>query len=436
MSLLAKLREDALAVHKALEEHLATPPEGRGADFREKGDRILADAEEKRLALQAELDVTHAAERLGGLVVEPNGQRLSGVVPNDAGAATGGTTQPIETRSLGLRFAEAVKAHRQKHPGGNAEGVAVNAGGPLYGPESRAVIYGAALAADMVRPLLVPGIVRGNEPLGVRAMRDVLLGGSMTSDAVTFIKENVFTNAAATVAEATSAATGAKPESSLTFTQVTVPAEVIAHWIPITRQALDDTAMLQSYVEGRLIDGLRREENDQLLNGDGTSPNISGILDQSGLQVLDQTYFTGAAVQNPGAGGPENYNRILRAMTLIMTTGDSVATFIVVNPTDLEVLLTLADTTDQYFGQGPFAGSPFNRTIWGLQVVVTEDLAAGSYVVGDGTAAQVWDRWAARILIADQHSDFFIRNLIVLLAEERLALAVYRPAAFALVDAV
>jgi hypothetical protein len=56
--------------------------------------------------------------------------------------------------------------------------------------------------------------------------------------------------------------------------------------------------------------------------------------------------------------------------------------------------------------------------------------------VGDGTAAQVWDRMAAQLLIADQHSDFFVRNMYVLLAEERLGLAVYRPAAFALVDAV
>jgi hypothetical protein len=68
--------------------------------------------------------------------------------------------------------------------------------------------------------------------------------------------------------------------------------------------------------------------------------------------------------------------------------------------------------------------------------VLTEDKAAGSYVVGDGTAAQVWDRMAATLLIADQHSDFFVRNMFVLLAEERLALAVYRAAAFALVDAV
>jgi HK97 family phage major capsid protein len=269
----------------------------------------------------------------------------------------------------------------------------------------------------------------------MNAVRSVLLNGRTTSDSILFVKENVYTSAAAAVAEAVSTVTGAKPESSLTFTQASAPVEVIAHWIPITRQALDDVPQLQSYVEGRLLDGLVREENEQLLKGDGTSPNISGILDQSGIQVLDQTYFTGAAVQNPGAGGPENFNRILRAKTLIMTTGDSMATFIIMNPTDYETLVTLADTTDNYFGAGPFSNGGLPN-IWGLTPVLTEDMVAGNYLVGDGTAAQVWDRWDARILVADQHSDFFIRNMLVLLAEERLGLTVYRPAAFALVDVV
>lgn len=350
------------------------------------------------------------------------GGRVSGVVAQEEQP-----TQKRESRLAKFGDSDQLKEYR-RNPAGKSDPFPVGSF-----REERAVIYGGALAADMVRPQLLPGIQRPNEAIGVRAMRDVLLGGRTTSDSIMYILENVFTNAAATVSEATASNNGAKPESSLTFTQTSDPVEVIAHWIPITRQALDDVPQLQSYVEGRLFDGLVRVENDQLLNGNGTAPNISGILDRSGIQNLDQTYFTGAAVKEVGTG-MENFNRILRGKTLIATTGDSMATFVAMSPAEWESLITTGDANDNYYGMGPFAGADAAR-LWGLDVVQTEAKAAGSYLVGDGTAAQVWDRWDARILIADQHSDFFIRNLLVLLAEERLGLSVYRPAAFALVDA-
>jgi HK97 family phage major capsid protein len=399
----------------------------------EKADRTADDNQNAR-NLQAQIETNEAElaeERKVSAALSRKGEYEADASTRASAAVAQGESKSEQRGSKLMEFAtsDAVKDYRA-----NAKGTSDPY--PIGSfREERAVIYGGALAADMVRPQLLPGIQRPDEAIGVRAMRDVLLSGRTTSDSILYVTENVFTNAAATVAEATSSSTGAKPESSLTFTQASAPVEVIAHWIPITRQAIEDVPQLQSYVAGRLFDGLVRVENDQLLNGNGTSPNISGILDQSGIQNLDQTYFTGAAVQNAGAGGPENFNRILRSKTLIMTTGDSMPTFVAMNPTDWEVLVTLADTTDNYFGLGPFSNTQ-NQRIWGLDVVLTEAKAAGSYLVGDGTAAQVWDRWDARLLIADQHADFFVRNLLVLLAEERLGLTVYRPAAFALVDAV
>jgi HK97 family phage major capsid protein len=416
-----KLREQLLTDLTTLEAIVAK--EDRTPDDNTNARNLQAQIETAETELAEERKISAAMDRKDQYRADEG--RASAAVAK----TTDGRPERRTSKLLDFATSDAIKDYRDR-PTGVSERFPV---GSIR--EERALIYGGALAADMVRPQLLPGIQRNNEPIGTRAVRDVLLQGNTTSDAILFVKENVFTNAAATVAEAVSTVTGAKPESSLTFTQASTPVETIAHWIPITRQALDDVPQLQSYVSGRLFDGLVREENDQLLNGDGTSPNISGILDQSGIQNLDQTYFTGAAVQNPGAGGPENYNRILRAKTLIMTTGDSSASFIIMNPTDWEVLLTLADTTDNYFGMGPFDSATTPR-IWNLEVVLTEDKAAGSYVVGDGTAAQVWDRMAATLLIADQHSDFFVRNMFVLLAEERLGLAVYRAAAFALVDAV
>src|SRR5690606_35097271 len=104
-----------------------------------------------------------------------------------------------------------------------------------------------------------------------------------------FFRETSFTNNAAAVAEATATdgTSGLKPESALAFEEATVAVKTIAHWIPITRQILQDAAQLQTYVEQRLLDGLRLAESDQLLNGDGTGANILGLTNQSGVQVLD-----------------------------------------------------------------------------------------------------------------------------------------------------
>jgi HK97 family phage major capsid protein len=69
--------------------------------------------------------------------------------------------------------------------------------------------------------------------------------------------------------------------------------------------------------------------------------------------------------------------------------------------------------------------------VWGLPIVASDNITAGTALVGDGTMAAVVDREDATIYTTDSHSDFFVRNLFVLLAEERVALAVFRPAAFA-----
>jgi HK97 family phage major capsid protein len=168
-----------------------------------------------------------------------------------------------------------------------------------------------------------------------------------------------------------------------------------------------------------------------LLNGNGTN-DLTGLLNTADIQDLDQTYFTGAAVNDAGIDN-ENYNRILRARTLIRTVGRARANFVVINPADLEDFLTYTTASDhQYYGAGPFSGSGLTN-LWGLRVVEDENLTAGSALVGDGRMAAVWDRMQAQILI-DTIDDQFIRNMLTILAEERLALTVFRPQAFAVVD--
>lgn len=291
--------------------------------------------------------------------------------------------------------------------------------------EIRALITSTTPSASFLLPQVLPTVYRGIEaPL---VMRDVLLNFSTTSDAVTVLQESGFTNAAAAVAEATTVADGAKPESAITFTEATFPVRWIAHYIPITRQMLEDLAFVRGYVDQRLLQGLARTEDNQFLNGNGTPPNLTGILPTSGIQVLDAAYFTANPVKSAGTDN-ENINRVRRAKTKIMVTGAAMPSFVVMNPADLEIIDTLVSANREYLLGGPTNAA--TRTLWGLRVVESQNIAALTALVGDGTMAAVVDRSAGRIYTTDSHSDYFIRNIFVVLAEERVALPVFRPAAF------
>jgi len=337
----------------------------------------------------------------------------------------------IDRRSVGRRFTDSpeYKAAAQRGSG-IVEPVRYNGlltRATVDELEQRAVISSGTAPASLLLPQVLPTIYRGAEaPL---VMRDVLLNIRTTSDTVTAMRENVFTNAAAEVAEATSVSTGEKPESAITFTQADFPVRTIAHWIPITRQVLMDTPLMEAYVNDRLLTGLARREDNEILNGDGIAPNITGILATSGIQDLNAAYWSANPVQNAGQSN-ENYNRILRAKTKVAVTGQASASFVVANPTDIENWLTYTDGSRQYLiGGGPTGTG--TASVWGMPIVSSENITAGTALVGDGTMAAVVDRMDATVFTSDSHDDFFVRNLFVLLAEERIALAVFRPAAFA-----
>ena len=130
----------------------------------------------------------------------------------------------------------------------------------------------------------------------------------------------------------------------------------------------------------------------------------------------------------------EDMERILRARTLVSTVGRARANFIVLNPADHEKFLATKDGQSRYFGQGPFSGAPI-ATLWGLRVVENENIAEGNALVGDGRQATIWDAMAATVTTGTIDKQF-IRNMLTLLAEERVALTVFRPTAFAHVELV
>ena len=86
----------------------------------------------------------------------------------------------------------------------------------------RAIVQTGGLPTDYITPQQVPGFFRGDDLQGT--IRDALINGTTTSDAIVFFRELLFTNSAAAVAQATATtgATGLKPESAITFEFITI----------------------------------------------------------------------------------------------------------------------------------------------------------------------------------------------------------------------
>lgn len=272
-------------------------------------------------------------------------------------------------------------------------------------------------AAGLVLPDYLPGILP--LPQQELTLRDLFASGSTSSDVVSYARQSSFDNAAAPVGQATSPSTGLKPQSSIGWTRETSPVETIATWMVTTRQALADAGQVQSLIDnqGRLM--IQLAEEDQLLNGDGNSPNLEGILNVSGIQTLDLT-------------GEDNLDGVRTAIRLIRTgVARAAADGIVLNPVDSEQIDLLKDDSGNYRGGNPIGNFNFGQTIWRLPRVESSAIAEGTALVGAfRIGATVLQRQPITVYTADQHADFFVRNLIVVLFEERLAFPVFWPSAF------
>ena len=273
-------------------------------------------------------------------------------------------------------------------------------------------------AAGQNQPL-VPADRRAGiiaEPNRDLRIRDLLAVGSTSSNLIEYAKENVFTNNAGPQYSSPATENVAKPESGITFTLANAAVVTLAHWIPASRQVLEDSPMLQSYINGRLMYGLKLEEEEELLNGDGTSGKLNGILNQA-------TAYTAAS---PALTSELD---ILRDAITQAQQSNYRPDAVLLNPKDMGDIDLLKESGGLYVASNPRADNA--RTVWGLPVVISNSIAAGNFLIGSFAAgAQIWDRMSATIEVSRENSDNFVKNMVTILAEERLALTVYRPAAF------
>ena len=271
----------------------------------------------------------------------------------------------------------------------------------------KTTISSSTIGAGIISPTRHPQIAR--PPDQELTIRDLIPSFPTDSGTVEFVRRNAFTNAAAPQTEGSD-----KAESALDYELINSPVKTIAHWIPATKQVLDDWGQLAGLIDSELRAGLGLVTETQILSGDGLGQNLSGLI-------------TEATAYNTGLNGvgDTTIDQVRHAM-LQASQSNYPSEAIVLNVLDWHNIELLKDTTDRYIYGNP--GSLLGPRLWGRPVVQTNSMTAGDFLTGAfSMSATVWDRQQSTVDVSTEHSDFFVKNMVAIRAEERLALTVRLP---------
>lgn len=348
------------------------------------------------------------------------------------GGPGAGGVSGAEYKSLGQRFVESAE-FKDRTPNGSMRGD--------FQVQQVLTEYGGVEVKDIhsgsIGTFTHPGFGQVERvppvaaPMRANRVRDLFPQVSTNAVMVEYVEERGFVtpedNAAATVAERNEDDTdfGLKPKSNLRWETKSAPIKTIAHWVPAHRNTLDDEPALRGLIDTRLMYGLKLEEDWQLLLGDGVGENLLGIMRQPGIQ------------QYPGALGytsGDTYIDVIRRSITRVVLAEYEATGIVVNPLDWERIELTKDQNDNYVAVTAVTIGAEQR-LWRTPVIATPAMPEGKALIGAfGLGAQIFDRMQGTIRTSEHHADFFVRNAVVVLCEERVGIATYRPEAFVETD--
>lgn len=270
----------------------------------------------------------------------------------------------------------------------------------------------AGWAAESIR---IPGLVIDDVTRPIQ-VTDLVPTGVTGMAAVVYMEETTRTHASAERAEGATYA-----ESTFELTERTSPVQTIGTSIPVTDEQLQDVVGVQSYLEGRLVFGNRQRFDNQIINGDGSTPNLQGILLKSGIQTQAK-------------GADPVPDAIYKAMTKIRITGRAFPNAVVINPNDWQQIRLLR-TSDGIYIWGHPSEAGVER-IWGILVVQGDVIAEGTGLVGDfANFIQMHERRGMEVAVGFVDDDFK-KGRQTIRAGFRVALTIYRAAAFATVTGI
>ena len=265
----------------------------------------------------------------------------------------------------------------------------------------------------------LPGVVDG--PFRQLTVLPTVQRGQTTSNVVYYSRELAWTNNAAETAENTT-----KPESDLTFEEVTENVRTIPHFIKVSKQALDDSTFLASYIDRRMSHGVRQHIESQIINGDGTGVNLSGWL------------ATGNSVETVTTGLDTIYD-VINKMKYEIIGADYVADYVYFNPQDwAKVETTKRGTGDNAYvgasGAVTYVNNGLTPLLWGLPVVASNAVPVGTAIVKSRDADMYLSRNDTIVEMFEQDGTNVQSNLVTVRAEARGAEAVMTPAAIRFAD--
>lgn len=376
--------------------------------FDKKLDEVRGIAEDTKGKLEKDNEMSQKAKELADQAIVGMNEAKARLDELEQRLADENGNSREAPKSLGSAFTE----------GSEDEIKSLASGRGRFRKDIKAIISSLTTDADgSAGDLIVPQRAPMVPPVQRRmTIRDLIMPGRTNSTSIQYPKETGYTNNAATHTE-TGGTT--KPQSEIKFDLTTVPVTTVAHFVMATRQILEDVPMLQSYIDGRLRYGLAFAEELQLLNGDGTGTNLHGIVPQA-------TAFASPLTANAAL---DTKIDVIRVAMLQAALAEFPASGIVLNPIDWADIELTKTTEGAYIFANPQGAA--DPRLWGLPVVATQAMAATDFLVGAfSMGAQIFDRADASVEVSTEDSDNFRKNLVTILCEERLAMAVYRPEAF------
>lgn len=248
-------------------------------------------------------------------------------------------------------------------------------------------------------------------------IRNLIPSGRTSSNMIEYVKQLSRTNNAAVVSEGAQ-----KPESNYNYERDDAPVRTIAHWVHVSRQAMDDAAQLQTEIDGELRYGLDFAEELEILKGDGTGEHLEGL-------VTAATAYSAPFTPS----GTVTMIDTLRLALLQASLAEYPADGIVLHPSDWTRIEISKDGENRYLWANPRGTNA--PGLWGRPVLETQAMDEDEFLVGAfRMAATIYDRMDAEVSISSEDRDNFIKNMLTVRAEKRLALAVKRPGALVVGD--
>lgn len=386
---LATLTNQAKTLYAEME---AVAPDKRRAEDVTKLDALIADGEAKRAEL-------HRLEAL-----DANDEAATGGDGGERKTRDGG---PSRRKTLGEMV---VSSEQYKSLGASPKAL------PRVEVKADEIVGVTGISNTQAYPIQAQRLAEifPRPRIGLDLL-DILASGETNSNSIEYVRQATRTNNAAETQEIS-----AKPQSVLDWDLVTVPVRTIATYVVTSRQVLEDEPRLRGLIDDELMFMVRQRLQTQLLSGDGTGVNLTGILNTSGIQT--RVHATSGARFSATDTRADTIRRAITDLALAFHPADG----ILLNPVDAEDLELEKDTTGQYIK----AYDAVALRIWRVPVIEHTVITAGTALVGNFARGAKWFMRNDVSVEAGVINDQFIRNMFTVLAEVRAALTVPYPDAF------